>query len=244
VLLGLSLLLPLVLPAGGGLRAVLGGALSWLPPLGASEAETVDEAARWRDAYYRELARNAELLSRLLALGDPANLVSRDPAYWRRNPLRIEAEVVARDSSPWRGSVTISAGAREGVKPGCPVVVGERLVGLTAEVGPITTRVRLLSDPGLRIWAEILTGDERRVEGCVAGNGGGIEMLRVPAGSAERGSPVMTAGGSILVPRDLLIGSVESIDDVDRSGLAEVVVSPAADPAAIRFVNVLVAEDD
>lgn len=244
VLLGAALLLPLLLPAGGGFRALLSGALDLLPPLGAAEVGADDPAVRWRNAYDREIHRNAELLDRLLALGEPARLVPLDPAYWARNPLRVEAEVVARDSSPWRGSVTLSVGARQGIRPGCPVVVGDHLVGLVAEVGPLVSWVRLLSDPGQRAWAEIIPPEEREgAEGCVVGRGGDdIEMTLVPAGRGAAGDPIFTTGESALVPRGLLLGHVGSITDTDRSGLAEITVVPAVDLSAVRIVNVLVPE--
>ena len=239
LLLGVALLVPILAPSRSTLRPLAATLLSVLPAAGADvPAEGADEGT-WREAYLRVVRENAELRSRLLALGEPAKLVPLDTAYWARMPLRIEASVLAHDSSPWRGSVVISAGTREGVREGLPVVVGNRLVGLVAEAGALTSRVRLLTDPGCRVWAEVLFG-ERTAEGLLAGTGGDrLEMERVPSEGATAGGPVFTGAGGGDVPRGLYVGTATSVADVDRNGVAEVEVTPAIAPAGLRIVNVL-----
>jgi rod shape-determining protein MreC len=149
---------------------------------------------------------------------------------------------VGRDSSPWRGSVLVSAGTREGLRPGLPALVGGALAGRAAETGPFATRVRLLTDPGQRVWAEIVSGGAA-VAGCVVGTGDTVlEMAYARAGVGRPGDPVFTAVGDPLVPRGLLIGKVASIADADRDGLAEVEIEPAVRPEDVRYLHVLVPE--
>ena len=236
LLLALALLLPFIAPSGGFFAGILDAGLLVLPR--ASAADSADPGDEWRDAYYRALQRIGELESRLLAVAASENLKMRDPAFWRRKPVRIEAAVIARDASPWRGSVTISAGKSDGVEAGQAVVVGEALIGVVQEVRTLTARVRLLGDAGQRVWSEILTADGPR-EGLVTGSGGSLEMKHVAAGAGRAGDPVFSGGGTVGIPAGLLLGSVLSIEDENRDGLAEVEVRPAVDPRDLRIVNVL-----
>jgi len=237
LLLVLALLVPVLAPIRTGMGSLPGGALLVLPR--ANAADGGEEANEWRDAYYRSLKRIADLEARLLAVATSERLVTMDTAFWRRKPVRIEAEVIARDASPWRGSVTISAGSKDGVKPGQAVVVGEALVGVVFEAELLTARVRLLGDAGQRIWAEILTADGPR-EGLAVGTGErDIAMRHVAAGAGRPGDPVFTGGGRVGIPRGLLIGPVNRIEDVNRDGTAAVDVRPAVDARDLRIVNVL-----
>ena len=242
ILLGLALLVPLAFGGGFGLSGKAGDAASVVLPEAAGRAEPAAGENPWKTAYHRLLVQNADLRARLVALGEAAKLVAMDPAWFGRNPVRIEAAVLGRDASPWRGSLLISAGEADGVRPGFPVVVGHVLVGIVRVTGTRTSRVRLLTDPGQRTWAGILSGGETS-EGYLAGTGDAIlEMRLVKAGAGRPGDPVLTGGGSALVPRGLLVGGIEEIGDANRDGLAEVAVRPALVPEEVRFVNVLASE--
>jgi len=250
ILLLLALLLPVAVPSDFGLDTILSAPLALIPAVQAGEDDDAGMSAL-REANYRLVLENSDLRERLFAVGNPAGLVSLDPAFYERNPLRVEARVLARDASPWRGSLVISAGTREGVASGQAAVRGRVLVGVVSEAGRFTSRVRLLTDPGLRVWAEIASEDgasrdETAVEygsvreGFVEGAGGDfLEMSLVRAGAGAVGDPVFTGPGLDGVPRGLLIGTVSRTDDIDRSGVAEVEVRPALDPTRVRIVNVL-----
>jgi hypothetical protein len=228
---------PLFAPADSELKSLAAAPLGLLPK---SAAAPAGDEEGWRDAYLRILAEKAELEERLFAKEVPGDPGKFDRAYWARNPLRVEGAVLGRDASPYRGSVLISAGTREGIRKGLPVVVGDRLVGLVAEAGALTSRVRLLTDPGAAVWAQVLSG-EGAAEGAVLGTGSDhLSMERVRAGAASIGSPVYTAGGAELVPRGLLVGTVDRVEDIDRNGVAEIEVKPALAAGGIEIVNVLV----
>jgi hypothetical protein len=234
----LALLLPILLPSGLGLGSFLSAPLELLPAPRFAEDDA--ERNEWRETSYRLMFEKADLEERLFAKGDPVELVPLDPAFYERNPLRIESRVLARDASPWRGSLVISTGTREGVAPGQAAVCGRVLVGVVSEAGRFTSRVRLLVDPGLRVWGEIVVKDGALREGYVEGTGGDLlEMNLVRAGAGAAGDPVFTGPGLDGVPRGLLIGTVSRTGDIDRSGVAEVEVRPALDPMRVRIVNVL-----
>ena len=73
----------------------------------------------------------------------------------------------------------------------------------------------------------------------MTGSGGSLEMKHVAAGAGRAGDPVFSGGGTVGIPAGLLLGSVLSIEDENRDGLAEVEVRPAVDPRDLRIVNVL-----
>ncbi len=242
----LLLLAAFVLPFLGGSRrgadTVLAGPLLGLMPTASMRLPDADESAGWREVSYRLLLENADLRSRLLALGDPAGLKARDTAWWEDNPVRIEAKVVARDASPFRGSLLVSAGSRDGVREGAPVVVGEALVGTVSRVGERSSSVRLITDPGHRIWAMVLL-DGLESQGYVEGTGeDGLRMYLIPAEAAVVKSPIFSAGEDGIVPRGLLIGRISRAEDLDRNGIAEVELVLEVDPSGVGFVNILVSE--
>jgi hypothetical protein len=242
LLLLLALLIPFAAGSGSGVDPHVAGGLIGLVPTAAAASPATEDEDGWKETCYRLLLENADLRSRLLALGAPAGLKARDTAWWEDNPVRFEAKVIARDASPFRGSLLISAGSREGIRPGAPVVVGEALLGTVAKVGTRSSSVRLLTDPGHRIWVMVLVQGVES-QGYVEGTGGGeLEMHLVATEAAVVDSPVFSAGEDGVLPRGLLIGRISRAEDLDRNGVAEVTVEPEVDPTRVGFVNILVSK--
>jgi cell shape-determining protein MreC len=245
VLLALSLLLPIGMPHCAPAATLVAGLFAAVPapappPPDERGAENEAQAA----LVQRLTQENARLRERLFAKGDPAKLVALDTAFFSRHPRRIEAEVRGRDSSPWRGSLLLSSGRRAGIREGLPVVVGETLVGTIAEVGEAISRVRLLTDPGSRVWGFVLAGEER-ADGVVTGTGGDhLVMDHVEAGIGGPGDIVFTGSGDERIPRGLLVGTVRRMDDIERNGIAEIEVAPAIRAERIWIVNVLAPEEE
>ncbi|MHC4858934.1 MAG: rod shape-determining protein MreC [Planctomycetota bacterium] len=237
LLLIIALLPPVLIPSGLGLDSLLSAPLALVPSLSAGEGEEMNE---WRETSYRLMLENADLRERFFALDGAAQLVPLDRAYYERHPVRIEARVLARDASPYRGSLVISAGTREGVAGGQAVVRGQVLVGVVSRAGRFTSRVRLLADPGHRVWGVTAVRGGELPDGYLEGSGDELLTMRlVRAGAGAVGDPVFSGTGLSRVPRGLLVGTVERIEDIDRSGVAEVEVRPALDPVRLRIVNVL-----
>ncbi len=239
-LLVLSLLLPIAVPRCSPAETLVAGLIASLPvpppPPDDAESAEYDALRVQNDRLTQEVAR---LRERLFAKGDPTRLVALDQAFFNRHPLRIEAEVRGRDSSLWRGSLLLSAGANSGIREGLAVVVGETLVGTIAEVGGNTSRVRLLTDPGSRIWGVILSGD-KQADGVIKGTAAEyLTMEQVAAGIGRPGDSVFTGSGDERVPRGLLIGTIRRIDDIERNGVAEIEILPELPAGRIWIVNVL-----
>ena len=124
--------------------------------------EALDNAVAGVGAYFGAVSRN-RLLTAELAAGR-ARLQRADAEAQANVQLmrllrvvepRVRLIVTARIAGASSGgtlrSALISAGARDGVRPGQPVRAAAGLVGRTLEAGSHATRVLLLTDPGSRI---------------------------------------------------------------------------------------------
>ena len=75
------------------------------------------------------------------------------PAVW--------AEVVGQPASNYDLAVEINRGARDGLKPGMPVVVSGGLVGRLGRVSDTHAFVRILSDPDVNVAVNVVAPQER-----------------------------------------------------------------------------------
>ncbi len=127
------------------------------------------------------------------------------------------AHVIAWDISPWRKTIILDKGTKEGVKKDMAVMVPEGLVGRVLEAGPSTARAILLIDPDARVNA---AADESRAQGVVGGDGSAqlrMTYLGLDAGAAV-GETVLTSGVGGLFPKGLKIGKITALVK-DSSGL-------------------------
>jgi len=72
----------------------------------------------------------------------------------------VSARISAYDTSPMRQTVSVRAGARDGVGPGMAAVAQGALVGVVTEAGPRQCRVRLITDPGSALPCRAATGQD------------------------------------------------------------------------------------
>lgn len=205
-------------------RARLAGPVSsFFETLRVPFAPLADIYARSRDvaALEREVARlrqeNDELkgwqwraldLERRLADLSALNKVVHEPGL-----DFVTAPIKARSIGMLRHSLLIGVGRDHGVNLGAAVLNGQGLVGLSYEVGPSTSRVRLLVDKGSKLLVSVGRGLET---GVAAGTGGRYLAIDELGGRANvaAGDDVMTAGqvlpGQAVVPRGLRVGRIVS----------------------------------
>jgi rod shape-determining protein MreC len=152
--------------------------------------------------------------------------------------------VVASDASPWRGSLTIARGSLHGIKPGQLVVYQQYLVGRVHQVGPMTSRVLLATDPAFKIGAVTLALEDKaaaRQVGLAQGSGGSKVLLRWISETEQvrQGQFVATTYDPISgVPKGLIIGRVVSLERT-RSSFPEIVVEPAVQSRNLEYVMIL-----
>jgi rod shape-determining protein MreC len=159
-----------------------------------------EENARLRGDLVRGEAdrRRAAELDRLLGLKDAGTYTV------------VPAQVTALGSAfGFELTVTIEAGSRDGVKPGQTVVNGDGLVGRTTRVGPFTSTVLLVTDPGFTVGARLT---REGTVGLATGDGTGLLTYElVEGGQVAVDDALLTTGSQTFVP-GVPIGRVTQVD--------------------------------
>jgi len=173
----------------------------------------------WREAAIQLEQENARLLD--------LNRVQPDPSLtW------ISGIVLADSGSPFRRSVLLNVGARDGVEDGWATMDGLGLVGRIAGLGERTARVLLLTDSNSRVpvliqpsgQQALLTGDNSAAPL--------IDFIETPEDIAA-GDRIVTSGADGLYPAGLLVGQV--VVDPERDLRARL----AADFGRLNFLRVM-----
>ena len=181
--------------AVGAVGGLLGG--------GADEDELRrlrEENARLRGDLTRGQAdrRRADELDRLLAL--------QSAGTYTVVPARVTA---AGSALGFERTVTIDAGSRDGIAEDQTVVSGDGLVGRTTRVGPFTSTVLLLTDPGFTVGARLT---RQGTVGLASGDGDGrLRYELVEGGRVAVGDALLTTGSATFVP-GVPVGRVTSVD--------------------------------
>lgn len=179
----------------------------------------LQQMRRWREAALQLGQENARLLD--------LNKVSLDPAL-----TFITGVVMADSGSPFRQSVLINVGRRDGIVDGWPTMDGLGLVGRISGVGQNTARVILLTDTSSRIPVTILRSGQRAI---LAGDNSIYPLLEFveDLDAIRPGDQVVTSGDGALFPADLLVGQVAQGTD------GRMRVRLSADYGRLEFLRVL-----
>lgn len=173
----------------------------------------------WKEAALQLEQENARLLD--------LNKVRLDPRL-----TYITGVVLADSGSPFRQSVLLNVGARDGIVEGWATMDGIGLVGRISGVGKNTSRVILVTDASSRIPATVQPSGQRVI---VAGDNTAappIDFVENPD-LVRPGDRVITSGDGGVFPAGLLIGSVAA----DPGGRLRVRLS--ADYERLEFLRVL-----
>ena len=144
----------------------------------------------------------------------------------------VTGVVLTDNGSPFRRSVLLNVGARDGVQDGWATMDGLGLVGRISGVGEQTSRVILLTDSNSRVPISIQPSGQKAL--LVGDN-----TLAPPIDIADNledvrpGDRVVTTGDGKVFPADILVGQVAQ----DRNGRLRVRL--AADYGRLEFLRVL-----
>jgi rod shape-determining protein MreC len=155
------------------------------------------------------------------------------------------AEVIARESSEARRSVTLSKGTDDGIAKGDVVIAeGGALVGRVTDVGPTFAFVTLISDRSSTVTGETETSTAR---GEVVGQlGGALIMQNID--STEKvmpGEQVLTPGIEVApgirspYPKGLVIGEVTDVRKDANSVVQTAYLLPTTDLDKVAYVLVI-----
>ena len=177
----------------------------------------------WKEAALQLEQKNARLLD--------LNQVRLDPRL-----THVTGVVLADSGSPFRQSVLLNVGERDGVRDGWATMDGIGLVGRIAGVGPQTSRVILLTDSNSRIPVTVQPSGQKAL---LSGDNSSLPPLDFleDQDQVRPGDRVVTSGDGGVFPADLLVGQVALGSDKRMRVLL------SADYGRLEFLRVLRSHD-
>lgn len=136
--------------------------------------------------------------------------------------------VIGREAATWTSVITVNRGSSDGIRKNMPVVTQHGLVGHITEVGPISSRVKLVTDPR----AAVAVLDQRsRIAGIVQGDIADIyrvRMVNIPRNAdVAVGDKIITSGFGGIYPKGLVVGTISEVKN-DAGGLLKYAVLDSA----------------
>jgi rod shape-determining protein MreC len=173
----------------------------------------------WREAALQLEQKNARLLD--------LNQVRLDPRL-----THVTGVVLADSGSPFRQSVLLNVGARDGIRDGWATMDGIGLVGRISGVGQTTSRVILLTDSNSRIPVTVQPSGQKALLSGDNSSAPPLEFLE-NQDLVRPGDRVISSGDGGVFPAGLLVGQVaQGVDGRLRVRLA-------ADYERLEFLRVL-----
>ncbi|MCH8466578.1 MAG: rod shape-determining protein MreC [Roseinatronobacter sp.] len=173
----------------------------------------------WREAALQLEQRNAQLLD--------LNQVRLDPQL-----THVTGVVMADSGSPFRKSVLLNVGARDGVQDGWAVMDGLGLAGRISGVGQRTARVVLLTDTASAVPVVVQPSGQRAM--LIGDNSAFpvLEFIETPD-DLRPGDRVVSSDDGGVFPAGILVGEVVATTD------RRLRVRIAADYGRLEFLRVL-----
>lgn len=173
----------------------------------------------WKEAALQREQENARLLD--------LNNVRLDPKF-----TKITGVVLADSGSPFRQTVLLNVGQRDGIINGWAAMDGIGLVGRIAGVGERTSRVILLGDTSSRVAVKIESNGQTAL---VVGDNTSrppIEFLE-NSETVYPGDRIVTSGDGGVFPSGILVGQVT------QTPSGRLRVRLAADMQRLEFLRVI-----
>ena len=185
--------------------------------------EELRQMKAWKEAALQLEQKNARLLD--------LNKVRLDPRL-----THVTGVVLADSGSPFRQSVLLNVGQRDGIRDGWATMDGIGLVGRISGVGRETSRVVLLTDSNSRVPVTVQPSGQKAI---LAGDNSATPPLEFldDSDAVQAGDRVVSSGDGGVFPAGLLIGTV--VRETDN----RLRVLLAADYQRLEFLRVLRSHD-
>jgi rod shape-determining protein MreC len=165
-----------------------------------------------------------------------ARLLETEALLKLRRPERrlvVSAQASALSGSGAVRQATLAAGLRHGVQPRMPAIAAEGLAGRVTDVGLISARVMLLSDPNSRVPVRV----ERTGWTGIAAGTGEVDLLFLfdPASATDAlraGDRLVTSGDGGLFPPGLPVAIITD------AGASPPRARPLVRPAALGVLSI------
>lgn len=139
------------------------------------------------------------------------------------------ARVIGVDMGAYRYQVTLNMGARDGVKPGQPVIDAHGVMGQVKEVLPATSVVMLVTDPAHAVPVEIERSGLRTVA-YGSRDGDQLTLPNIPLAADVRvGDHLLTSGLGGRFPPGFPVGEIRSVAPAPTGMFMVAQAKPAAD---------------
>ena len=151
------------------------------------------------------------------------------------------ARVVSRDAADPFGTFTVNIGSLDGVSIHDPVITAEGIIGYVCEVGPSYATVMTVLNPAVKMGAyDRRSDDSGVVTGDVAGAADGLCRMDGLSRSStvSKGDYVVTSGGGVF-PAGLIVGTIETVVQIEGELSVYAVIAPAADIKACSNVMII-----
>jgi len=195
----------------------------------------------WPGQFQKEIILKSKEQESLINL----NLLKKDNNRLRKllylqdssNSDNISAAVISRKTGSWWRQIILNKGSRNGVKVGSTVIGPGGLLGRVNNTSLFTSSVTLLTAPEskLGVWV-----DRIQINGLLVGLGDDYPSLILYSKDADIkvGDFVSSSPASSLLPPNIPIGIVQSIDETSQSKKTAK-ISLLAKPHLIDWVQIL-----
>ena len=192
---------------------------------GSAQSEWLRSAQQLeQQASLQQLARDNQRLRGMLDLDRAAG-------------SRVSAPVIAREPGGWWQQLELGKGSVDGIRAGDPVLAPGGLIGRVSSVTPGTARVQLLTDSGSRLGVWVARVQRH---GMLVGQGTArprLQFLEKDTG-VRAGDVITTSPASTLVPPNLLVGVVQSVNE-NLAPAPDAAVQLSAPVDAVDWVQVV-----
>ncbi len=154
----------------------------------------------------------------------------------------LKCEIVAREETGYRLTLTLNAGEGEGISVGYPVITASGVVGRVTEIGTNWASVEPITELSSSVGAYIeRTGSDGVASGSFLYRDRGQLILSYldEAADITVGDRVRTSGVNSYYPRGLLLGQVTEIKIDPATGEKTAVITPTSDLSDLRDVMIL-----
>jgi len=153
------------------------------------------------------------------------------------NNEKMSAAVISRKTGSWWRQITLNKGSKDGVEIGSSVIGPGGLLGRVNKTSLFTSSVTLLTSPQSKVGVWV---DRIQINGLLVGLGDDHPSLVLYSKDADIkvGDFVSSSPASSLLPPNIPIGIVQSIDETSQSKKTAK-ISLLAKPHIIDWVQIL-----
>jgi rod shape-determining protein MreC len=137
--------------------------------------------------------------------------------------------IIARDSESLYSSFTVSVGSAQGIKVNDCVIYGKYLVGLVVKVYPTSSVIKTVLDPDISVSVyEARTGENSYTSNDLTlAKQGKLMMANLSKNTdISKGGIVCSSGIGGIYPKDLIVGTIENVQESGKDISYIAVVSP------------------